>query len=146
MPLPNKRQAKLLEVLRDYEASNKSFTIEQLVQLTDYPEKSIRTYLSKKLLGRFVVAAPNEPGRFVARDLRQLPNADFAAIMSQKGSFDLILHQLEYLSRSEWERAVEVLVRVAERRAFDVGPLLERLEARARPPVSSRDSKKFPRS
>jgi hypothetical protein len=122
----NEKQMKFLVVLRGFERSGETFTVEALTTMTDWTIATVKTYVGKKLRGRFVFET-DQPGRYVARHLVELPDSDFAAVMSQMGSFDQIAQQLDHLSRPEWEEAIEVLVRAGKRRGFDTTPLLERL-------------------
>lgn len=126
MTEPNAKQKSFLEALRRHERKRTSFTVESLAAETDWTPSTVKTYVSKKLLGRFVFKE-EDGDRFEVRHLVELPDADFAAIMSQKGSFDQIANQLDHLSKTEWEQAIEVLVRAGRRRGFDTTPLLERL-------------------
>ena len=83
----NAKQAKFLDVLRGLEKSGKTFTVEGLTTMTEWTIATVKTYVGKKLLGRFVFET-DQPGRYVAKYLVELPESDFAAVISQNGSCD----------------------------------------------------------
>lgn len=120
------RQRLFYRALREFERQRRSFTLDDIVPLTAWSEGTVKTYIGKKLVDRFVFRDDNT-GRMTVRGLLSLSESDFAAVMTQKGSFDQIANQLDQLSKEEWEQAIEILVKAGRRRGFDTTPLLERL-------------------
>lgn len=120
------KQRLFYQALRELEEEGARFGLDDLVERTAWSSSTVKTYVGKKLLGRFVFR--NEgTGRMQVRGIRSLSESHFAAVMTQKGSFDQIANQLDQLSDTEWEQAIEILVRAGRRRGFDTTPLLERL-------------------
>jgi len=120
------KQRLFYQALRELEQEGSRFGLDDLVERTAWSSSTVKTYVGKKLLGRFVFRN-EDTGRMRVRGIRSLSESDFAAVMTQKGSFDQIANQLDQLSHSEWEQAIEILVRAGRRRGFDTTPLLERL-------------------
>jgi hypothetical protein len=114
----NKHQQGLFEFLKRCEADRKTFTVEQAAQSTGMAEASVRTYLSKKLRGRWVF--PVDGGRHEVRGFIDVPAEDFARVMSQKTP-------AAFASAADWREELEDLVRRGKGQGFDVATMLQQV-------------------
>jgi hypothetical protein len=75
-------QRKLFEFLREREINNAPFTVPLVAERTGLSEASVKTYVSKKLLGRWVER--QDATHFRVNGVARMSPGEFAALMSQK--------------------------------------------------------------
>lgn len=75
-------QRKLFEFLRACETSRRTFTLRQAAEASGLSVVSVRTYVSKKLEGRWVEATDNQ--HYKAHGMLKISSRDFEHAMSQK--------------------------------------------------------------
>lgn len=124
----NEPQRRCLAKLKECERKGQAFSIADLVTATGWNESTVRTYLTKKLLDRFVFREEGT-GRYRARGVGSLGDEQFAQLMSQKTVPDDLEQHLVHFSAKEWEKALVLMVAHGKRRHFDVRAALERLIA-----------------
>jgi hypothetical protein len=109
-------QKKLLDFLKDAERTGRAFSVADAADACGYSEISIKTYISKKLEGRWVTKATT--GFFRAKGILSVSPAVFADVMSQKShdSFDTF---------GEWKEQVERLIGLGVSHGYAVRPAVE---------------------
>lgn len=76
-------QRRLFEFVKSCEVSDHAFTIEEASEASGLSVRSVRTYLYKKLVGRWV--AVRDERTYKASGLLPVSPERFAAVMSQSG-------------------------------------------------------------
>lgn len=122
-------QKKLLEFLKDCERNQRPFTVADAADASGHSETTIRTYLSKKLVGHWVEKARD--GHYRAKELLVVTPLEFEAHMSQKAvdAFGTYV---------QWKRHLEHLVQLGRQQGYQVEPALEELLSRPREAAPAR--------
>jgi|GEM_PF-4517424 len=105
---------KLFEFLKERSASESDgrFTRDQVVEATGYAESSIKAYVSKGFLARWVSEVDGTHSNYRVRSFQSVGFSDFAKAMSQND------HQLLDLDEREWRRAMDQLLSMALRKDY----------------------------
>lgn len=131
----SERQRQLLLGLREAERLGHSLDLAALAAATGYSESSIRTYVSKRLIG--VLVHRDEEGRFVVRGALRCTEEAFAHRMSQKARTASEALQ----SEDDWRELVRKLLREGSRRGYrlsaDEHALVQELLEDSAPPQRS---------
>lgn len=122
----NDAQRKLLAALKEAETKGHTVTGEVLAAATGWADTTVKTYIGKKLIDRYLFRTEVE-GQYAVRGVQAVADADFAIVMTQKGSLEDLDNYLTHLTMAEWEHACELLVKHGERRGYDATRVLERL-------------------
>ncbi|MEN0065388.1 MAG: hypothetical protein AAGA48_24800 [Myxococcota bacterium] len=110
----SERQHQLLLDLRQTERDGTPIDVPALAASTGYSESSIRTYISKRLLGALVHR--DEDGAFVVRGALRCTEEAFAHRMSQKAQTAAEALQ----SEDAWRELVRKLLREGSRRGYSL--------------------------
>lgn len=119
------KQKKLLEYLKGCEREQRPFSVADAAGASGHSESTIKTYLSKKLVGRWVEKARD--GWYRAKAILAVSPEEFEAHMSQKASD-------AFSSFDEWKHHLDELVELGQSHGYRVGPVLEDLAQRFRRP------------
>jgi hypothetical protein len=104
-------QKKLLEFLKECERTGRTFTVEQAAEASGLSAASMRTYLSKKLRGRWVRATDEQ--HYDVLGMNSVSDDQFRQVMTQKSS-------ATPGSQAEWEVQVRELLAVGKEQGFAV--------------------------
>jgi hypothetical protein len=107
---------RLYEFLKECELEKRHFTLDAVANTTALSEVSVRTYLSKKLLGRCVERIDEQ--HFAARGIARMPWADFQSLMSQKAPPPIA-------DQTAWTESLRRLVDDGRAQGYPVAEILE---------------------
>lgn len=100
-------QLKLLEVLRQYESSNTTFTPIDLASQTGYTVNSIRKYIHEKLNGIYVNSSDGKSWK--CEGIHHLSNDDFIVLMSQSLKAKTLTPEIK-IYRSLLKRSLDAFI------------------------------------
>lgn len=111
-------QRKLFEFLRACETSRRTFTLPQAAEASGLSVVSVRTYVSKKLEGRWVEATDDQ--HFKVHGLLKISSRDFEYVMSQKAN-------MSFAGLGEWRAQLRNLVQLGVEHGYPVASIVAEL-------------------
>jgi hypothetical protein len=111
-------QRKLFEFLRECETSRRAFTVQQAAEASGLSIASLKTYVSKKLEGRWVEATDDQ--HYKVRGLLKVSSRDFEHAMSQKAD-------PAFADIAEWRFQIRSLLQLGTERGYPVATIIAEL-------------------
>lgn len=121
-------QRRLFEFLRACETSRRTFTLAEAAEESGLSVVSVRTYVSKKLEGRWVEATDDQ--HFKVQGILKISSGDFEHTMSQKAA-------TSFAGLGQWRTQMRNLVQLGVEHGYPVASIVAELVNEFATPRSS---------